>query len=115
MSPFGSGLQGEKTLRRATHSEKILMNGKPRIRQKMEDPALRTASALRGSPGTALATTFLFVACAAFHSVPPLRTDNVLFWRVRGPETVNSEAYLLGSVHAGRADRPLVLDQRLGA
>jgi uncharacterized protein YbaP (TraB family) len=79
----------------------------------MEDPALRTSSAFRGSAGAAIATTLLFAACGALHSVPPLRTDNVLFWRVRGPETVNSEAYLLGSVHVGRADRPLVLDQRL--
>src|SRR5215472_17269855 len=83
------------------------------FRQTMEDPALRTSSAFRGAPGAAIATTLLFAACAALHSVPPLRTDKVLFWRVRGPETVNSEAYLLGSVHVGRADRPLVLDQRL--
>jgi len=75
------------------------------FRQTMEDPALRASSAFRGSPGTALATTLLFAACAALHSTPPLRTANVLFWRVRGPETVNSEAYLLGSVHVGRADR----------
>lgn len=66
------------------------------------------------SPLGALVATLLLAGCAALHpAATPLRTDNVLCWSIRGPATVNSEAYVLGSVHVGRADRPLSLDRRL--
>jgi uncharacterized protein YbaP (TraB family) len=70
---------------------------------------------LRSIPSSSVLGAFLLAlllpGCATFHHAAPLRTDNVLFWKIRGPANVESEAYLLGSVHV--ADRPLEVDRRL--